>query len=193
MKLKISKLISLTLALVIAFSLSACAYAGYKGEYVEFYTQAVNAIPYVRGFVFDFDYTKDADIRVMEKDEYGRTLVYYCEHIEYEEEFFNYQIFLFVNQKSDQTYTYYYPNNSYGLYRVKIENNGDRYDHYGIGYEPEEYINGLLQKIEKKYSSEISNLKTANDWGKPIEEIKCIKIEISNKCPKFKLKIFDLF
>lgn len=163
MKLKISKLISLTLALVIAFSLSACAYAGYKGEYSHLVAVTRTNVMGTKGYWFVGPNFKDPLIKVLETDKQGRQIFAYLEDREQ-------PLSIVICQKSSGGDAYFYP-------------------HCFISYElPEKYYdvyNGRFSSIEFTriidelvLAEDLQKLKIHNDWGKEFNAQKCEKVKI---------------
>jgi hypothetical protein len=70
----------------------------YPGKYPELFTVGIHSLIRARGFSVS---GPPAEIRIIEKDKYGRVLFYYSEGV--------YNNHRLIAQKSDNTYVYYYP------------------------------------------------------------------------------------
>lgn len=142
-----------TALLTVLTGCAACSYKGYSGNYPDLYTVAINSLLWNGGHSTGADRYCDSEIKVLEKDEFGRILFTY-----YEKEFGmgTRSIFaLIVSQYSEDGYVYYYEDCNY------------------LNAEPEKHITS--QQFSQE---EIENLKVENDWDKEINLVKCTKKDI---------------
>ena len=99
---------------------------------------------------------------MLEQDDYGRTLFYYCED-------YNKRIYaLVICQTYNETSVYFYPDVNYVLNYLRFDG---------------EYNNKIAEKQrETFYLEKRDKLKEDNDWNKPMELSKCLSYTIaSNK------------
>ncbi|MDE6411147.1 MAG: hypothetical protein K2L02_01235 [Clostridia bacterium] len=138
-----------------AFLLSGCkGFEGYEGEYPQLYTEAIYSILDVRGY-HDSHSLVDPYIKIVETDEYGRIMYTYQEIGEYA---------LCIMQKSDEDYVYYYPDFNF------------------IRTSKDVWAEDINERIRNSFSEEsIHELKAMNDFGKELDESKCIKKPITLK------------
>ena len=141
-------------------------YKGYTGENPELLSVAVNSLLGIRGLYLHEVY-EDAKIQIVEKDEYGRVLFAYGENSHIST--FNFLIM----QKSDEKYAYYYPHYNF------ISSEG-----YGLDRQIFDAY------IDSKFSEDdVMKLKEKNDWGKPMEDSKSIKVQISRRSNQASIQI----
>jgi hypothetical protein len=140
-------------------TLTGCQFTGYKGEFPELYTVAVNSLLGMKGYHSH----GDAIIKLIEEDTFGRKLFSYYEDSYYGEGWPNSFSYL-ICQKIDGEYVYYYA------------------DYNFISKE----WNGLEVPFTDE---DIGDLKMLNDWGKEINEEKLTQVEISRKKNEPKVKI----
>ena len=140
-----------------------CGY-GYSGEYADLYTVAINSVLWNLGHSYGADFARNSDIEIIEQDEFGRTLFSY--HEKYYSGGGMAFSALIVSQYSTDELVYYYEDCNY------------------IIKKQEPYASNLQDfEIEQ-----VEQLKAINDWGKPINEDKCISKTIS----KSKQKVLDV-
>jgi len=160
--------------ILVVYLLSGCFGLGginnynYYGEYVDLNSQITNN---VLGAIYPSTNT----IVVVDEDSYGRR-AFACRN----EAATTYsklggsaggEVFgLFITQKSDEKYVYFYPDNSFILYDY-IRKAGNE----APSYEEE------LMLLSQNYNidDDIETLKQKNDWEKHYDENKCIKVKIS--------------
>ena len=73
----------------------------YRGEYQDLYTEAIHSILWNAGYSSYHHNTAQPEIKILEKDDYGRTLYTYFEN-------WNAEYNLVISQYSDDDYVYYY-------------------------------------------------------------------------------------
>ncbi len=145
-------------------SATGCMYLKYRGDYPDLCTVAWCNVPTIRGHGSNGEALYDADVEILETDNYGRILFSYSE--------MRGPTLALVMQYRGNDTVYYYPDDCY----VFIPS----YSH------DEEEI-----QVDPK-SEEVLSLKTLNDWDLPIDESKCERSEILKRKPeKDKLKIKD--
>ena len=152
MKNKIAVMLCLTLIIML---FSGCGYKGYSGKDTDLFTEAVNSVLWNVGHSSGADRFKDSEIKVIEKDGYGRTLYTY-----YEKYYVGTELSftaLLIAQHSSDGFVYYYEDCNF------IIKEQERYSSETVNFTQEE----------------ISKLKTENDWDSEINLEKCIKKEIS--------------
>jgi len=140
------------IAAIIMLTTSGCMFSfrsfspdDYHGDYPELYSAAINSILGSSGYAHsERDY--DSEITVIEEDDYGRTLFLY-----YENNIVS-TYSLVISQKSDDEYTYFYPD-----YNFISANKNDFQE------------------------AEIEELKEKNDWDTEIDTDKCIRAIIVRK------------
>lgn len=165
---------ALVLCAFCLLGIPACKPYRYKGDYIELFSVATNNLFGAKGYrVFEFaDFHPFID--VLETDDYGRTLFFFTEdtgkhHGTTEGTTFGTAIF--VMQKSDNEFVYFYQDDCYTPYRMPK----------GLRYIPENYRDELPE-------DDIKTLKERNDWNKEINLEKCTKAKISDNDPKGNLK-----
>ncbi len=147
-------------------------YGGYRGDYTDMYSVAVNNIFGCRGYLSNGEVTFDPDIHIVETDDYGRTLFFYSEYYnDSAEPQLDYGMAFVVMQKSENGYAYYYQDKCYVPYFGTTSN-----------------LETISQKID---IAELEQLKESNDWNKEIDNEKCEKVKIRNKKPEGKLVRLD--
>jgi hypothetical protein len=116
-------------------------------------------------------YDDDPKIVAMDEDNYGRKMFIYWGNSLTSDEPSNRSRHIYgllICQESDKKYVYYYPDYNFILH----EENSTR------KYRPTE--SEMIEDIKSFISDEDLNaLKLKNDWNKPIDEGKCIKVKIS--------------
>lgn len=150
------KIILVVSLLFIVFIVSGCDFYKYKGNYVDLYTVAVNSILWNNGHSYGADRAVSSEIKIIDKDEYGRTLFTY-----YEKYYAGAEISfssLIISQKTESENVYYYEDLNYIIKKQKK---------YAL-------------ELEGFTNEEVENLKLQNDWNKEISLNKCIKKQISN-------------
>lgn len=156
---------------IILFSFVACGffnYGGYRGEYEDLYTVAVNNVFAVRGHLSNGEVLYDPEIHILETDEYGRTLFFYSEYYDSSVDQLDYGMAFVVMQKSENGYAYYYRDKCYTLY----------FD-----------ITSDWDTISENLDTEIlEQLKELNDWGQEINNDACTKAKINDEKPEGKLR-----
>ncbi len=139
----LSKL-KITLIIFVVF-LTSCTQDkdDYNGEYPELYSTAIHSLLGTFGYGSS-ERRFDSQIAILEEDEYGRKLFSYYENTRIS------TYSLIINQKSDDEYTYFYPDYNF------------------------------ISNSENIFSEmEIEGLKKKNDWGKEIDVNKCDKRKIT--------------
>lgn len=164
-KIKIFFLYFIVFTLLIVAS--ACRFFDpyrYAGSYPELYTVAVNAIWGASGYLSIGEVVNDPKIEIMETDEYGRVLFCYDELLSYygkgyqwDETYRNYYYACLIMQKSSDGYVYYYEDDCCELYSVETKMFREN------------------RAVEEARRKDLSRLKELNDWGKEIDENKCVK------------------
>jgi hypothetical protein len=129
-------------------------YRIYRKNNLEMWTIAVNSL-LVRGYYDDM-------VIVVDSDDYGRVMFLYLGN-----RADDINISLMVSQKTTDTEAYFYDGINYLLEKeTRLDNN----------------LEATLELIPYYFSTEqIDNLKTINDWNKPIDEGKLFKVEITNR------------
>ena len=139
----------------------------YKGPYVDLNILASNSI-------FGLDSIDSNYILIAEEDSYGRILfVYWGESYITLEQLFGDEgacvLGVLIAQKTEGKYVYFYPDYNFVLYKDTTHQ-----------YMPtdEEF---LLYIQDASRANDIERLKHENDWGKPIDENKCVRAKVSRK------------
>lgn len=160
--IKICALMIIVSSLIL--STTGCVYRKYRGDYPDLCTVAWCNVPTIRGHGSNGEALYDADVEILETDQYGRTLFSYSE--------MRGPTLALVMQYRGNDTVYYYPDDCY----VFIPS---------YSYDEEEI------QVDPK-SEEVLSLKILNDWDLPIDEGKCERSEILKRKPeKDKLKIKD--
>ena len=162
------------LCAILILGITACVPYRYEGDYIELFSVATNNLFGARGYrVFEFaDFHPFID--VLETDDYGRTLFFFTEDTGKYNGTTDGSAFgtaIFVMQKSDDEFVYYYQDDCYIPYRMPK----------GLSSVPEDYRNELPEE-------KIETLKERNDWNREINLEKCTKAEISDDDPEGNLK-----
>lgn len=137
--------------------ITGCFYKGYSGEYPELFTVAINSLLWNKGHSDLTDKYCDSEIKVLEKDEYGRTLYMYYEDY-YVGDTISFSA-LIISQYSLDGYVYYYEDCNYLIKEQEMRS----------------------KELREFSQEEIANLKKANDWGKELVLTKCTKKQIVRK------------
>ncbi len=172
---KFKKLIMIFLTCVLLTSTTACWFFlppyTYGGEHADLYTVAVNNILSAQGLFSNGEVSYDPEIKIIETDEYGRTLFYYNEFLDYydkgfqyDENHLNFYYAILIMQQSKDGFVYYYEDLCYETHLVL---NVLNYNQFKID--------------EELTSKDFTTLKELNDWNKPINEDKCVKKEITTR------------
>ena len=154
------KKILLMLLLIFVTILSSCGYSGYSGNRSDLYSVAINSVLYLNGYSWTADYQCDANIEIIEVDNYGRTIFSYSEK-HYKGSNISFSA-LIVCQKSTEKEVFFYEDINYIIKEQKL----------------------YSKDVEKFTDDEIAYLKSINDWNKEINYDKCIRKEISKTKPK---------
>jgi len=166
-------LIIIASLILVASGLSGCFGLGsiddnnYYGEYVDLNSQVTNSI---LGTLYPATNT----IVVVDEDAFGRRL-FACRN----EVFTAYskmggsggEVFgIFVTQKTDEEYVYFYPDYNFIIYPYERNPGGEE-----PSYEDE------LTLLSQNYaiSNDIEKLKQKNDWEKPFDESMCVEVKVS--------------
>ena len=130
-----------------------CDFKVYTGKHADLFTVAINSVLWNRGHSYGADHPINSEIKIIERDDFGRTLYSYLEG------FYIYptkgSYALIISQYTSDGQVYYYEDCNYSLLELP----------YSQIYEPEM----------------IEQLKEVNDWGKPINTDKCIGKTIIKK------------
>lgn len=168
---KLKTLLMLFFTCIVFISASACwLFKPYKynGNFPELYTVAVNNLFAAWGYYDNGEVIFSPDINVIETDEYGRTLFYYDEMSRYYDKGFegkigyaHYYYAILIMQKASDGFVYYYED-------VCIE----LHLHSDVSFRD------INEDIKSK---NFSHLKEVNDWGKPLQEDKCVQKNITTR------------
>ena len=147
----------------------------YKGDHIDLFSVAVNNLFGAHGYrVFEAaDFHPFID--VLETDDYGRTLFFFAEDTGAHHGTTDGSAFgtaIFVMQKSDNGFVYFYQDDCYIPYRIP----------QGLKSIPEDYRDELPE-------DDIATLKERNDWNKEMNLEKCTKAAISDNDPKGNLNV----
>ena len=162
--LKKSKILALILVLVFCTAFSGCVYKGYTGENPELCSIAWASVPTLFGYRSNGEAVYDAEVNILQTDDYGRVLYSYNESRD------GNTFFLLIMQYKDDLNAYYYDDDCYLF--IHLESKDSPLD---------------------LTDSEIQALKEANDWGKPIDQSKCTSTQIVTKKPTGNLKLKNDF
>ena len=156
---------------VVATSFSSCFnYTGYRGRRSDLYTVAVNNIFGISGFKSNGEAVYDPSVRIIDTDDYGRTLFFYSEYYNRSSDpEIDYGMAFVISQKREGKYVYYYQDDCYLPYFATT------------GDSKEAFKNVSQDSIEE--------LKEKNDWNKKFNEDKCTKARRTTKKPKGKLRL----
>lgn len=164
------KALVLILALLTSTLLFAgCTYSGYKGDNPELCSVAWANIPTLHGYAFNGEVSFDAEIEILETDNYGRILFRYSEDAN---GYGQYDCYILIMQRADDKNAYYYPDDCYTFLSLEYEDLWNDLD-----------LNG----------SEITALKERNDWDKPLDASKCESTQILRKKPEGKINVSDSY
>lgn len=146
----------------------AQGYLGYKEPFTAEYTEAVYSLLDAKGYWVYGEPICDPYLKVLEKDNFGRTLFAYCEYNRVS------SLSLMILQKSDGVFSYYYTDCNFTASETFISG------------EPNFDIADTIQVNDENVLSfftgeQIDELKNLNDWNKEINTGKCVKKEIINK------------
>ena len=151
---------------VLLLGFTSCIPYRYKGDYIDLFTVAVNNMFGSDGYdTFEF-HDIHPYIEVIESDNYGRKLFFFTDR-----KGRAFGTAIFVMQKSDDKFVYYYQDDCYIPYQMEQEFETIR----------ENYWEALPK-------DEIAELKERNDWNSEINLEKCTKSEIRDDHPSGKLK-----
>lgn len=161
-------------SIILCLLMSVCLILGcgcrpytYEGENVELYTVAVNSIFGCNGYIPDGEIVHNPKIKIIEKDDYGRVLFYYCEEIHFHDkehsllecesgkDYCRISYACLIMQTVRDNYVYYYEDDCFDVYLIEKWT-----------------TEGLPTDLDEK---DFSDLKERNDWGKELNEEKCIK------------------
>ena len=102
------KAFMLIFCLIISTSLFAgCTYRGYNGDHPELYSVAWSNIPNIRGCMSNGEVLYDAEVEILETDDYGRIL------FSYSEDMYGDSAYILIMQRSESDRAYYYPDDCY--------------------------------------------------------------------------------
>jgi len=147
---------------------SACDRTGYKGTHADLFTVTSNSVLGVWG---------DADtIIVLEEDDYGRRMYFHWGNSRIADKEGGYDGYeywaIIICQKTDSKgkFTYFYPDENLLLFKVAFPDDDN-------------YVGQFDRLKEIAYTltteKELNDLKSRNDWNKPINEAKCAKVKVS--------------
>jgi len=135
----------------------------YNGPHIDLHTESSNSL-------FGLYAVNETPV-LMEEDAFGRVLYFYKvgSSIARDEIYGDGSIFAFlIMQKSNDEYVYYYSDINF-IVRKRPETIP-----YSVGGA------ALLEEVLKTIpNEEVEELKAKNDWGKPIDESKCIKVKLA--------------
>ena len=157
------KKIIILLSLLVLINLTGC-YNGYSGEYSNLYTVATNSVLWTNGHSFSADRFKDPEIKIIDKDPYGRIMFTYFEKY-YAASDISFSA-LAICQHSNEKEVFYYEDINYIIKEQTL----------------------FAQSIEPFTEKEIEQLKAVNDWNQKINFNKCIKKEIIKYKPSVPYK-----
>lgn len=153
----------------IAVILSGCPGddLAYKGSYIDLNAVATNSML----GIYSVD---DNMIIVVEEDSFGRRMfIYYGNTIASSYSVYGVKSYIYailISQKTEGDLTYFYPDYNYIIYQDNINRK----------YKPNnEELIGLVN--DTAIAGDIEWLKQKNDWEKPIDDSKCIRINMSRK------------
>ena len=165
---KLKYIAALLLISIFAISITGCTPYKYEGDYIDLYTVAVNSIFSARGYIPNAEIFDNPFIEIIEIDEYGRTMFFYYDgfgyfdrdHM-YDSAYYNLGYAILIMQKSTENHVYFYEHDCLEMYLME-----DR----------DTFINN------KEYTkNDYSELKAKNDWGKKIDEDKCIQKPLTTR------------
>lgn len=144
----------------------------YYGDYPEAYTVAINNLIGAYG-------NWNTILGLIEEDHYGRSMYYYWnaadEIITDDKLESNMPIArgsVLIYQKTDSSLVYFYPD--YNFISFPVDSSWDM-ETLEKGLTNKDYCDRILQAVSE---DDLERLKTLNDWNKPIDERKCISLEI---------------
>lgn len=147
-------------------SATGCMYLKYRGDYPDLCTVAWCNVPTISGHGSNGEALYDADVEILETDQYGRILFSYSEQ--------RGPTLALVMQYRDKDTVYYYPDDCYVF--ISRDVSGDEWQ----------------EKTVDPTCDAVTSLKALNDWDLPIDESKCENSEIlKRKTKKDKLKLSD--
>ena len=162
--IKKSVSLCLLLAMCCIFAVS-CMYKGYPGEYTDLYSEAQAELVFAEGYTIYGEIFVDAELDVIETDNYGRRLFAYYEH-------FNNSISIMISQMTKDGYVYYH--NEFCFVNLKFDNLNEIEN-------SEKSFKECAEDIIKKYDIQgtVDLLKHDNDWNKPFDESKMTRTKVS--------------
>lgn len=154
-------LICIIIAIGILFGVTGCERRPeYYGSYVNLNTVVLNS-------VIGLYSLEDSRIELMDQDDFGRQMFIYLGNSSVAS--MQGLIALFICQKADKAYAYYYPDDCFLLY----QSDSPRWMLHG---------KKLSDKVFELMSAEdLESLKEKNDWGKPLDETRCDKKPITRR------------
>ena len=165
------KAVCVLFTMITLFSFAACGllnYGGYRGEYQDMYAVAVNNIFGIHGYLSNGEVLYDPEIRIVETDDFGRTLFFYNEYYDSDSSEMDYAMAFVIMQKSEDGYGYYYRDKCYVPYF-------DTTCDWTV----------ISQKMD---SGMLEQFKECNDWNQEFQNERCAKVKISGKKPEGKLR-----
>ena len=159
-KCSLTKVLAITVLVVILLA-TGCRFDDsqyyYTGEHPELFSIAINSILGTRGYIFDHVIT-NSDVRVVEHDDFGRTLFLYSEASNISSRS------LVISQKSDDEYVYYIPH--YHFISVSNFVNQDLSRDFTT-------VEGVEFPTE-----EIEELKIRNNWNQELDLESTVRVRI---------------
>ena len=156
---------------VVLLTLSGCDDSNYKGGTVDLNCVATNSILGL------YDVDRNNIIEIAE-DSFGRRMFLYWGNTAVMDDEFGstqdvpkYIYAILISQKSYKKHVYFYPDYNFIIY--------DDAPSWGYGSKKKEEL--LQYVLDSTPSEDIEWLKQKNDWDKPLNEDKCVKVKISKK------------
>ena len=130
----------------------------YTGDYPELYSIAIHSLLGAWGYWNAGSAIWEAEVTVLEEDDYGRILFLYLEPMIGG---------IFISQKTTDTHAYFYP-------------------HYHFVMYPESYWSVTFPRSQNPLKEDqIEELKYLNDWNQPIDESRLIRVPIVDKKDRY--------
>jgi hypothetical protein len=155
----------------------------YEGEYPELYTVAINSLLGQRGFSFHSGPAIwDPNIRILEKDDFGRILFTYSEDPFPRVSTFN----ILISQTSDENYVYFLPHYNFLSYDAENRLLEGRWETYN----GEQTL--ILEAVDVAAEEKIEELKILNDWNQPLDLEQAVRAPIIRRKEEGPLRDFEL-
>jgi len=164
MKKIVSKVLAIVFAIIISFSFGSCNKKADVNDIDSLNKVAMNTL---LGYADDYP-----SILVLEEDQYGRRLFLFEGVTKTAGDNWDYGALvtraLIVSQKTEGGYVYYYPDYCFIAWRYERV----------VAQNEDEMRSEVYETVP---GAEIERLKGLNDWGRPIDDSRCVKAEVTRR------------